>query len=430
MDGEIVGYHTTISKKRRCPTLMVSLYLPIVKFILALKLELSRPQIGHLFSLVHGIILCAGRKNITQIRNAARQDRHLSNVTNFLNHAPWCANRMQRRRMQFILEKIRARQLKESDSKRLVFLIVDDTCCKKDKSTKKMEALSFQYSHEDGKSVWCHNLVTAHIVSDGGSYAWDFRPYYQKDYCESQRLTFKSKNDLAVEMIEAFPAKEDERVYVLMDSWYASAKVISACNRKGFHVIAAVRTNRLICPSGIPIAISDFAEKYIRKADLHSVTVDGQGVYRVYPYEGPVSEIENVKLLLSWKDDYTASSKPQVCLLCTDVSLDLVTIQRYYHVRWNIETGYRYFKDLLGFDQYQLLSFIGIQRFWAIQFLTQNFLETQRQEWMKNSAELTLGDVVRRIREECFGQIIVYVYQQALKKKPLYDILKHLKLSA
>ncbi|MFC3788694.1 hypothetical protein ACFOQM_07830 [Paenibacillus sp. GCM10012307] len=104
--------------------------------------------------------------------------------------------------------------------------------------------------------------------------------------------------------------------------------------------------------------------------------------------------------------------------------------QQYYHVRWNIETGYRYFKELLGFDQYQLLSFHSIQRFWAIQFLTQNFLEFQRQEWMTHSVELTLGDVVRRIREKFFGQIILYVYQQALEKKPLFDILKHLKISA
>jgi hypothetical protein len=36
------------------------------------------------------------------------------------------------------------------------------------------------------------------------------------------------------------------------------------------------------------------------------------------------------------EDEYEASSKPQVCLLCTDLSLDFVTIQRYYHVRWNI----------------------------------------------------------------------------------------------
>jgi hypothetical protein len=38
--------------------------------------------------------------------------------------------------------------------------------------------------------------------------------------------------------------------------------------------------------------------------------------------------------------------------------------------------------------------------------------------------------VVYRIRQEYFGQIIVYVYQQALEKKPLFDILKHLKISA
>jgi IS4 transposase len=71
--------------------------------------------------------------------------------------------------------------------------------------------------------------------------------------------------------------------------------------------------------------------------------------------------MENVKALLSWKDEYADSSKPQVCLLCTDLSLDLVTIQRYYHVRWNIETGYRYFKELLGFDQY--LSYFHLKAF-------------------------------------------------------------------
>lgn len=127
---------------------MASLYLPIIKFILALKLEFYKPQLGHLFTLVHGIILCAGRKKITQIQQAARGDRHLSNITNFLNHSPWCVNRMQRRRMQFVMDKIRAKRAKSGDARQLVFFIIDDTCCKKEPSTKKMEALSFQYSHE------------------------------------------------------------------------------------------------------------------------------------------------------------------------------------------------------------------------------------------------------------------------------------------
>jgi hypothetical protein len=62
---------------------------------------------------------------------------------------------------------------------------------------------------------------------------------------------FKSKNDLAVEMFEVYPASKDELVYVLMDSWYTSEKVVNACNAKGFHIIAAFKTNRTICPQGI-----------------------------------------------------------------------------------------------------------------------------------------------------------------------------------
>ena len=96
------------------------------------------------------------------------------------------------------------------------------------------------------------------MVSDTHSFPWDFRSYFRKEYCEAQNIAFKSKNDLALEMIAAFPAQEDELVYVLMDNWYTSEKVVNACNRKGFHVIAAVKTNRKICPAGIRIGMSDF----------------------------------------------------------------------------------------------------------------------------------------------------------------------------
>jgi hypothetical protein len=42
---------------------------------------------------------------------------------------------------------------------------------------------------------------------------------------------------------------------------------------------------------------------------------------------------------------------------------------------------------------------------------------------------MTLGDVVYRIRQEYFGQIIVNVYQQALEHKPLKEILTYLKIN-
>lgn len=76
---------------------------------------------------------------------------------------------------------------KTGDKRAPVFLIVDDTCCRKEKSTRKMEGLSFQHAHEAGKTVWCHCLVTT-CGCCRGSYAWDYRPYYSETVCQAQRL--------------------------------------------------------------------------------------------------------------------------------------------------------------------------------------------------------------------------------------------------
>lgn len=408
---------------------MVTLYSELVKFVFALQLRFSAPQQNHLVHMLHGIILCEGRKNITQLHRSTSGYRHLSCMTKFLKHSPWSVNRAHRRRLQFLQERIRLERLKLGDQRSITFLIIDDTCCKKDASTKHIEALNYHFAHDESKSIWSHCLVTAHVVAEGMSLAWDFRPYLREAYCQAHRLPFKSKNDLAIELLDSYPASENEQVYVLTDSWYTSKKFMDACNAKGFHFIAAVKTNRKIAPAGIRISMSKFASEYIRSTDLRSVTVEKQGRYRVYEYEGPVADMENVKVLLSWEDQFDPSQKP-FCILCTDNRLDSDTILRYYHVRWNIETGYRYFKELLGFDQYQLRSFYAIQRYWTLQYFVYNFLELQRKEWSTSDNPLTMGDVVRRIRYEHFGQIIVYVYQQALDHKPLKEVLDDLKLSA
>jgi SRSO17 transposase len=327
-----------------------------------------------------------------------------------------------------MMERVKRQRAKRGDTRPICFFIIDDTQCVKNWTTQTMEALSKNYSHSDGKVVWSHCIVTAHFVSDDYSFAWDFRSYFSKEYCQENSLAFKSKNDLAIELVQSYETQTNEQVYVLVDSWYTSQKLIDACSEKGFHVIGGLRTNRKIYPAGIGIKASEYASTYIEESDLHSVTV-GSHSYKVYLYEGNLSDVENVKALLSWENDFSPNKTP-FCILCTDSSLDVVTILRYYEARWNIETGYRYFKDLLGFDEYQLLSHQGIERFWAIEFLAYNFLEHQRQEWKKESLSLTIGDVVRRIRKDYLGQLVVYSYEQAIAHKPLAQVLEEMKLSA
>ncbi|WP_059172006.1 hypothetical protein [Bacillus sp. FJAT-27445] len=97
-------------------------------------------------------------------------------------------------------------------------------------------------------------------------------------------------------------------------------------------------------------------------------------------------------------------------LLSTDISLDVLTFH-YYNIRWEIELAYRYFKEMMGFDHYHLLSLKAIHRYWTIQYLTRNFLKIQRVEWSKD-APITFGEAVRKIRSHMFGQLVVYVYRE------------------
>jgi SRSO17 transposase len=408
---------------------MIIVYQAIVKFILSLQLNLSKPQMNHLISMVHGIILCEGKKNTTQINKAAGKRRDPSCVAKFLKGSPWSLNRMQRRRINALIKAIQSKRKQCGDTRSVVFFIVDDTVCQKDRSTKSIEGLAYHYSHSEGKVVWSHSLVTSHIVAEGYSFAWDYRVYFRKEDCEKSSISFKSKNEFAVEMIKEYSSSPDEIVYVLTDSWYTSRDLVDACNLKGFHLIAGLKTNRTFYPAGYRMKISTFASTYIQSSDLRSVTVGEQKPkhYRIYTYEGPVAEMENVKLLLSWEDKFYAKKEP-FCILCTDKSLDLVTILDYYRFRWNIETGYRYLKDLLGFDQYQMRSFQAIKRYWAIQFLVYNYLEIQRHEWSQGANSLTIGDVVRRIRNDFLGQITFYVHEQTCKGIPFNEIAKALKL--
>jgi hypothetical protein len=97
-----------------------------------------------------------------------------------------------------------------------------------------MERLDEHFSHADGKTIWSHCVVTFHVVSEDYSFACDFRPYFRESYCQEHDLAFKSKIDLAIELIQSYQADVDEQVYVLTDRWYPSQTLIDACNQKGF----------------------------------------------------------------------------------------------------------------------------------------------------------------------------------------------------
>jgi len=128
-----------------------------------------------------------------------------------------------------------------------------------------------------------------------------------------------SKIALASQMIQSLHGW-NHRVYVLFDSWYTSKSLIETCLTKGWYVIAALKTNRILYPQGIRPSVKEFA-RYIDVSDTHLVIVGGE-TYRVYRYEGALNHIPNAVVLFCCKTDQPMTSEHLRCFLSTDTKTE------------------------------------------------------------------------------------------------------------
>jgi len=386
-----------------------------------LKLWLTKPQMKHLVSLTTGIIGCSDKRTVSNIVKTVSIQGDRSCATKFLNDSPWDEAVVNWKRKQYIKEQIK--KLMHSSSNPM-FVILDDTINSKNKDSKHIEALGYNYSHTSGKQEWSHNVMGLHCIAEEISIPYDYELYLKKEYCEVKDIEFSSKVDIAIKMLKDFELAKTNQTYFLIDSWYTSPKLIFEAFELGYHTIGALKSNRIFYPQGISQKFSDFVQ-YIEETDLDLVTVNGKKYY-LYKYEGKLNKLENATVLIIWEEKFDKSVEPKY-LLSTDVSLEPQVIIEYYSKRWDIETSFRYLKDRLGFDQYQMRSIKAIKRFWLLQYLAYNYIEFYRYRYCKIYNFGNLGEVIDYIKSSNFKTIIDFVYDCASKKvdrSTVYQVLK------
>ena len=154
--------------------------------------------------------------------------------------------------------------------------------------------------------------------------------------------------------------------YFLCDCWYVSEKLINTFVQKGFHTIGALKTNRLLYPSGMKKKLSELAaELSVTEKGFDLVTVKNRKYY-VYRYEGNLNGIENAVVLLSYPEKAFGNPKALRAFISTNVALSTLEILSCYVCRWPIEVFFRQCKTRLALDTYQIRSSKGIQRYWLL----------------------------------------------------------------
>ncbi|MDT2688425.1 MULTISPECIES: IS701 family transposase [Bacilli] len=355
-----------------------------------LSLYFSKPVLRHFTHFIDGMSSIGFTGKLTQIHAYSHHPKHRTTLGHFLQKSPWQDKYLLQQSKQFV-----HRQIEKSLP---LFYLLDDTISKKTKPSSQalhpIKGCGFHFSHTEGKSVWGHQVVQLMAKSNGQAFPYDFR-LFQKDKTDS-------KIQLSVDLLSALP-QATQPTYVLCDSWYTSKSIIEAAFSGGMYVIGALKTNRIIYPSGIRMQVKEFAT-HIDEKNTDLVTV-GREQYRVYRYEGALNDLELGVVVLCWPANEPMETKKLRCFLSTDTELTTQEILDYYSERWAIETYFQQVKGYLGFQGVQVRSERAIQRYWLLVQFAYLFIGALQLK--------SFSTAIQQMRRDQFGGIIEFVYNEA-----------------
>jgi hypothetical protein len=322
----------------------------------------------------------------------------------------------------------------------LVILIgVDDSLGQKGKATRHLQAVDFHHNHSESrgrKQVYTNGYVyvEVHIQIGPIGFLFDTRLYLREQKVRQlnrerepeQRLHYRSKYHLArsmlAELAELLP--KGHRVYVLFDSWYASAKLIKFCRRQRWHVICAVKANRRIDKKRIDQHDRTLKHKRYQRVTLEALDPHRKApTYLIRQVHGQLEKIaEPVQALISKKRP--GDTRPKY-FVCTDLSLSAQQALRYYQKRWPVEVDNFYLKDVLGLGDFRLRSFEAAEKWFAVVVLAINYLQFQAaQTYLQSHARLSLADFIRQHRLEHLQILLRTVIEEALHSQEVDAVLE------
>jgi hypothetical protein len=417
----------------------------LVEFIVALKLALYQPQINHLQRVADALIVCDRRKTLTNLYREYVEELDPKTAADFFRESPWQAEDVgQSQRAYMLSEYLRLRQMLGDTGP--IVISIDDSLGKKYKDTRHLEAVAYHHDHNAStpyRQVYSNGYlyVESHVQLGLLGFTFDTQLYLREKTVRKlnrqrqpgKRLSFRSKYRIAramlVEMAALLP--KGLPVYVTFDSWYASAKLIKFCRRQGWHVICALKSNRLL--NGKSIKKHDQAHKHRRYTQVRVRAADQSYTVRYFT-RSLRGRIANIRDEVSRKDTGTVcviisrrhpgSSYPKY-FLSTDLSLSPQEALNIYRRRWPVEVDNIYLKAALGLGDFRLQSFESIQKWFQVVLLALNYLQHQQAlDLVKTTKLRPLADFIRIHRQEHAFNLLRSVAERVLACGEIEPVLQ------
>jgi SRSO17 transposase len=401
---------------------------------------LTKPQYQYLVTVLMASMLCQNARTLTSLVDSTAQDVSVCGLSRFFSSSPWSEADLAEiwtarfcTRMLFAVNKEHERQRQQAASglqhrgrpKATVvtgYLIGDDSTMAKKKG-KKMEGLGFHYSTTAGKTVNGHSLVQT-LYSLLGCHCPQMPDMYrQESDCEAAGIPFQSKIDIMVERIRTFKPVPGTATCVLLDSWYCAKAIWKTARDRGFDIVCGAKSNRwLWCQladkdekSGWH-KLSDYAAS-LKSEDYELMDWPGQEGHRkvyVHTVTTRVRKLSRSCQVLIARDKLDAPLSDVRYFVASDTKIDKTTFLEHIAARWDIEVFFGDAKELLGLDQYQLMTQTAILRFWTAAMAAYAYLEEVRIQLVQERGHhVTLGEARKEVQNIHYQHLIEWVISQS-----------------
>ena len=416
----------------------------LVKFIRGLGLKLSRPQEAHVLNMADALLVSDERKTYASLNRQLVEAQDDSTVAHSFRESPWKAQDLRGKVLVFLVH--RSIQFARSLSlEKVVSISIDDSLIEKDVATRHLEGVDWHHDHNASskKQAQYKNgsvFVVCHLKIGFISFAINWRLYVREKTIrrinrqrpKEQRLKFRSKYRLARTMLAEIAAllPDDFQVYILFDSWYSSAKLIRYCRRQDWHVIAGLKSNRILNGKQVRQWNKELRHQRYERVQLTAAD-DAQTTYFVRTLKGRLNEVSfDVCVFISKRHP---RSKSSAYFVCTDLSLSAQAGLVWYQDRWPTEVDNFYLKTRLGLGDYQMQRFEAIEKYHALVFLALAYLQfrlvqqfaAERCSAAARSRQRvkTLADVIRLHRVEHEVKLLTTACRLAVRHKSLQPVL-------
>jgi hypothetical protein len=376
------------------------------------------------------MIVCNQRKTLSDLSRLLHRSVDPKVLADFFRESPWTVDLINKPRQQFMLAKVL--ELAQAAGIALKILVsLDDSLGKKGKATKHLEAVDYHHNHTEStrqRQAWCNGYVYVelHVQIGPFGFLFDTRLYLRekkvrqlnRSRTKEKRLRYRSKYNLAREMLLELDAllPVGSQVYVLFDSWYASAKLINLCLRKHWQVVCALKSNRKIEKQRIDRYNQTLKHKPYQKITLEAVGDRRAPTYHVRTVSGQLEKVsQEVYVIISKKRP--GDPRPKY-FLCTDTRLTAEEALKLYQKRWLVEVDNLNLKEILGLGDFRLQSFEAIQKWFAVVTLAINYLQyTAMLAYRPKQPLPSLADC-KRLHQQAHLDHLLRRLVSEIKKKP------------